>query len=320
MKDHRRSLFFAIKQIDDEVAFVPHKVTSNFSSLSSFSALDLRLAVHVNDAHRDQLAIRVTDLFTVEDVDAGTSELEFIAHSRRKIWPPFNPSNTKRKETDIMLSLCREVFMPLCREVLLERKYDPRVSQIPKLQAGDLGLGSVNTWHGTPDARLRGMEVVWRKDSGEEIVSDNEGSVQSDGTSTEVEGKVLSKEVNLPQAVGTCVVASFTSKTRHPERKVLVPTVLIDEKQSLWLASCMCKTLLYHFIAIYFLIPNPDCHYTRAFAIRTVTIPGPSQSGLSLPGSSQSGLSLPEPSGYPLLQQPSLSPVPFPLQATPFLE
>ena len=112
-----------------------------------------------------------------------------------------------------------------------------RISQIPELQVGDLGLGSVDTWHGTPDARLRGMEVVWRKDSEEisapveEVVSDDEGSVQNDGTSTAVEGKVLSKEANLPQAVGTCVVASFTAKERHPEHKALVPTVLIDEKQ-----------------------------------------------------------------------------------------
>ena len=194
--------------------------------------MDLRLAALVDDAHRGQVGIRVKDLFTVEAVDAGTSVLEFIAHSRRKIWPPFHPYN--RMETDIMVELCREIFVPLCREVLLESRYTTRISQIPELQVGDLGLGSVDTWHGTPDARLRGMEVVWRKDSGEisalveEIVSDDEGSVQS---STAVEGKVLSKEANLPQAVGTCVVASFTAKARHPEHKALVPTVLIDEKQ-----------------------------------------------------------------------------------------
>jgi hypothetical protein len=235
--DHQRSLYIAIEQIITEIAFVPHKVTSNFSSLSSFSALDLRLAAHVDDAHRGQVGIRVKDPFTVEAVDAGTSELEFIANSRKKIWPPFDPFNTKRMETDIMVTLCREIFVPLCREVLLESRYRTRISRIPKLQFGDLGLGSVDTWHGTPEARLRGMEVVWRKDSGEisalveEIVSDNEGSVQSDGTSTAVEGKVLSKEANLPQAVGTCVVASFTAKTRHPEHKALVPTLLIDEKQ-----------------------------------------------------------------------------------------
>ena len=161
----------------------------------------------------------------------------FIAHSRRKIWPPFNPYNTKRIETDIMVALCREDFVPLCREVLLESRYTTQISQIPELQVGDLGLGSVDTWHGTPDARLRGVEVVWRKDLEEtsapveEVVSDKEGSVQGDGTRTVVEEKVLSQEANLSQAVGTCVVASFTTKARHPDHKALVPIVLIDEKQ-----------------------------------------------------------------------------------------
>ena len=72
MTDHQRSLYIAIEQIITEIAFVPHKVTSNFSSLSSFSALDLRLAALVDDAHRGQVGIRVKDLFTVEAVDAGT--------------------------------------------------------------------------------------------------------------------------------------------------------------------------------------------------------------------------------------------------------
>ena len=42
---------------------------------------------------------------------------------------------------------------------------------------------------------------------------------------------MLSKEANLPQAVGTCVVASFTAKGPHTGHRALVPTVLIDEKQ-----------------------------------------------------------------------------------------
>lgn len=237
--DHQRSLNLAIEQINTEIAFVLYKVTSDFSSLSSFSTLDLRLATHVDDARRGRMAFRVKDIFKVEAVNSGTSALEFIAHSRRKIWPPFYPSTTKRKETNVMISLCKEIFVPLCSEVLLESRYSTILERqgIPDLQVGDIGLGSVDTWHGTPDARIRGMAVVWRKDSGdafavvEEDVSEDEGSVQGDGNSTEVEGKVLTMEANLPQAVGTCVVASFTAKARHPNLKALLPTVLIDEKQ-----------------------------------------------------------------------------------------
>ena len=93
--------------------------------------------------------------------------------------------------------------MPLCSEVLLESRYASILKRhrLPELQVGDIGLGSVDTWHGTPDARLRGMEVVWRKDSGdtcavvEEVVSEDEGSVQSVGASTAVEGKVLTTQL-----------------------------------------------------------------------------------------------------------------------------
>lgn len=62
--------------------------------------------------------------------------------------------------------------MLLCSEVPLENRY-ARILQryrmsIPELQVGDIGLGSVNTWHGTLDAQIRGMEVVLRVDSGDE--------------------------------------------------------------------------------------------------------------------------------------------------------
>ena len=60
-----------------------------------------------------------------------------------------------------------------------------------------------------------------------------------------VEGKVLSTEANLPQAIGTCVVASFTAKARHPEQKALVPTVLIDDGS--WLVLIV-YTLNYHMV------------------------------------------------------------------------
>ena len=198
--DHQRSLNFAIEQINTEIAFVLHKVMSTFSPLSNFSALDLRLAAHVAEG---QVGLRVKDLFKVEAVNSGTSALEFIAQSRRKSWPPLNPSTTKSKETDVKLSLCTQIFVPLCSEVLLESRYTSILKRhrLPELH---IGLGSVDTWHGTLDARLRGMEVVWRKDSGdtcavvEEVVSEDEGSVQSDGASTAVEGKVLTTEANLP--------------------------------------------------------------------------------------------------------------------------
>ena len=152
----------------------------------------MTLEAYVHDGC--QVGTGVKDLFTVEEaaVDGGSSELEFITHSRRKSWPPESLcSNPKCMEADIMVELCREIFLPLCREVLLESRYASRIFEIPELQVGQLGLGSLETWHGTPHARLRGIEIVCQKgldDSSafvEVVFSNNE---ESDGTSTPVEG------------------------------------------------------------------------------------------------------------------------------------
>lgn len=39
------------------------------------------------------------------------------------------------------------------------------------------------------------------------------------------------KDANLPQAIGTCVVSSFTEKACHPAMKAMVPTILIDDAE-----------------------------------------------------------------------------------------
>ena len=107
---------------------------------------------------------------------------------------------------------------------------------MPGLEIGDLGMGTVHTWHGTPDARVRGAEVVYRRETDEidevsQASRDDESETASDGATTTVEAKVMTKDANLHQAVGTCVVSSFTETSLHPNLNTLVPTILIDEKQ-----------------------------------------------------------------------------------------
>ena len=157
---------------------LPHKVAAAFSSLSSFTALDLRLAAHIADAGQGQVGqveIGVKDLFTVDAVNVDTSMVEFIAHSRIEealatIHHHQTPGNRHAG--------CALQKVPLCHEVvLLESRYTTWIAQTPELQVGDLGLGSVAMWHGTLDACLRGLEVVWQIDSGE-TVAQRRGSCQ----------------------------------------------------------------------------------------------------------------------------------------------
>ena len=100
----------------------------------------------------------------------------------------------------------------------------------PGLTWGNIGLGSLNTWHGSPDLRVRGINfTLEEEDSVTELTSnvesDKESSVSSDGTTTNFEGK----NANLFQTVATCVTASFTENTRHPSKLAMVLTILISE-------------------------------------------------------------------------------------------
>ena len=69
----------------------------------------------------------------------------------------------------------------------------------------DIGLGTPNTWHGTPDIRVRAGEVHFfyggkgkggtGSESGSDAGSDAESDAESDGMTTKIEGKISSKAV-----------------------------------------------------------------------------------------------------------------------------
>lgn len=123
----------------------------------------------------------------------------------------------------------------------------------PSVKIASLGMGSVNTWHGTRDARVRGVNIISRKKKSEHIkgsysddsAEDDAGSRDSDGATSLLEAKLKYKEVNLPQVIGTCVVSSFTEKPCHPAMKVMVRTILIDDaKFRIVLYDCNHDVLL----------------------------------------------------------------------------
>ena len=85
------------------------------------------------------------------------------------------------------------------------------------------------TWHGTPDVRVRGAEVVVEYvDEGDEIdLIDSDGRIN--GATSNIEAKILYNTANLPQVISICVVSYFTKAKLHPDKQPLVPTVLIDQ-------------------------------------------------------------------------------------------
>ncbi len=54
---------------------------------------------------------------------------------------------------------------------------------------------------------------------------------ESDGMTTEIEGKIRIKKADLPQAVAMNVVSAFTEHTLHPDMSAMVPSILIGKNQ-----------------------------------------------------------------------------------------
>lgn len=242
LASYERQLNYAIEQISDH-PFGFYKVSSTFCSSSAFSQLDFEIEAYRCDSGLRRLKpLTVKDLFKVEAVDpAFTSVLKFIVNGRNHLWPPSTSASTKHSEKEVMLSLCSNIFTPLSSEVILEKTYakflEKKRGPVP-LQTGYIGMGSTDTWHGTPDARVRGTDLVWliaSEDPADEFLVSEDSDDKSDGTATptEVEGKVVTREANLMQTVGTCVVSSFTATSRHPDKLAMVPTILIDGNQFL---------------------------------------------------------------------------------------
>ena len=265
VEKYSRNVVYALGRLDEEVIFVFHYVDSDFFSKATFSNLKFTLCAFTAGAAK--AAVRPTALFTFTPSEDHFEALKFLNSCRSWPWPPY-PWPSKPSEKDVMLALASDIFLPLCRDVVLEKRYNGLLldKPIPGVSAADLGMGSVNTWHGTPDARVRGAQVVFREGTDEyyearECSSENE----SDGGTTTVETKTMSKDAHLHQAIGTCVVSSFTEKALHPNSKALVPTILIDQGHF--------RVCLFDSSTDILLISNPKSLTTKG---------GLSQSGMTL--------------------------------------
>lgn len=123
-------------------------------------------------------------------------------------WPPVPPVS----EQDLVLLLASHILKPLCKsnEVVLENRYREILTNnpTPEITFNNIGIGSLKTWHGTPDVRVRGTYFL-----NSNLEDDAEDD--SDGATSTFEAKLKYTDSNLPQAVATCVTASFTQKNIH---------------------------------------------------------------------------------------------------------
>ena len=238
----RDSIKYAIQRINSEIAFSLCKVPQSFNSSTAFSKLDLKLAAH-NDGVTKK-AVQFTTLFGIDPAEIHISDaVKFLHRCKRCPWPPppgtqdtySAPPAKKRSESSIMMDISTEILQHLCIDVTLESRYAGHPqrklgpSPVTGITCEDIGIGTIHTWHGSPDGRVRGGATFVCKDEDEDSDEDDDSdndSVHSDGRTTAVEAKIASQ---LPQVVGTCVTTSFTERNLHPEKSAMVPTVLIGE-------------------------------------------------------------------------------------------
>ena len=137
-----------------------------------------------------------------------------------------------------------EIIAPLCREILIENRYNGE-SFSPPIRMSCLGLGSSMTWHGCPDLRLRatkpGPEInILISTSLPEDDEESEEEQDSDGDSINIEIKknIISPFKNVgSQALATTVVASFINNNKH---NIAITPVLLMCKRRVYVCIYEC--------------------------------------------------------------------------------
>ena len=171
--------------------------------------------------------------------------------------PTEKKDSKKPKEKMVLKKIVEEYLKPLAKEVVLDK--NDHTSLLETCPVKCIGLGSKDTWHGTPDGRMRGdtdhniyycvldkKESMTKESDGKSSEAKSSGGESSDGSSVNIECKpfatILSnvsnvfflgkraspmKKDTLSQLVKMTVVASFTQRKRHKDSPTAVPGVLV---------------------------------------------------------------------------------------------
>ena len=224
-----------LDRIRETTNFGFHQAEEDFCPHGCFSGLSFRMDAHLfKEKEPYRVALPFEDLFDF-DVKALGSKfdevIKFIRGCKSRPWP-VSHGDPKFVDTEksVMIEIASQIFVNLCHQVTMEKRYESVAMPNLGLMTASLGLGSTNTWHGNPDVRVRGVSICHAK--GEDVGDEDSdsGSTVSDSTAVHIEGKIQYAASNLPQAVATCVVSSFTEKSNHPDKSPLIPTILIDKK------------------------------------------------------------------------------------------
>jgi hypothetical protein len=141
-------------------SFLLFRVAKNFCSDTSFKESIFSLSPILEDGA--QTAMDFERLFAVEGKLGSDiqNKIDFLKSCAQISWPNVPSKNDKMFEDEVMVDLAKKVLLPLFEHVEFEPKYKDLVKGIPGLKVGNIGLGSVHTFHGMPDLRLPGLYIL----------------------------------------------------------------------------------------------------------------------------------------------------------------
>lgn len=257
--------------MDEHTRFVFHRVPTTFDPSASFSEVTFHIEACLSEDGLSKMGGPASSFFEWKGKlkPEHSVHLEAISKSRSRPWPQtLEPPTGRHKEKVVIRELC-SILVPLCRqnEVNVEWRQRDLIPLVPGIKASYIGIGSLDTWHGTPDIRVRGVEMLVRsvgigeKDDIEAEVYDSqeedsqEEDTVSDGGTTSIEVKCSLMVSQLPQAVATCVVSSFTERNNHPLNNSAVPVILFARDQF--------RVILYDCVKDVLLISEPKLLSTK---------------------------------------------------------
>ena len=235
----------------EDFQFRTLKVVRDFNPQSSFSDVDLTLASIRNDKG-SHLYIRFDRLFKFDPDILSFPEKRYpsmlasiarlvsvLRHCRDenledRLMELKRAANLSEvTEKIIVVNLVKHLLVPLFGPVYLEKGYRSLIKQVgmlaPDVTVTDLGVGGVNTWHGSTEVRVKGCPaIVTLEGLGEGYEENSDGETDDVEQSVSFEGKIQTSQRHIGQLVATCVVNSFTEANLNPGLNPVTPTILFN--------------------------------------------------------------------------------------------
>lgn len=131
-------------------AFKVSKVDKFFYAAASFS--DAKFALSVFQEDGSDVTVSFSQLFPIDGITCEEKVVKFMKECGEKNWP--------KVKGNVMVDLAQKVLVPLFGSVVFESVYADLVKNIDNVDAKDIGIGSKSTFHGMPDMRLPGLDVL----------------------------------------------------------------------------------------------------------------------------------------------------------------